>query len=210
MDAEAPHEAGLAPRVASAAELRALVADLVRREQAQSGESLGYRVIGIHASPTWTGDGVVANGEAVDVVACASVLALREALLEYEDSDRRLVVLTDRTEKELGLDVVARLARRRLHRLDPWETVKRLFRASRLDPRLAKAPALADALIAVAPPDGYPPVPAGMLDRETALRAVAQRAFDFPQDVDLRGLLHWAAGGGPVTALATAPAPLRA
>src|SRR4051794_16954137 len=120
MDAEANHEAGVGARVASAAELRALVSDLVQREREHELGSLTYGVVGVHAAPEWAGDGLDVEGEPVEVVACRSVLAVREALVEHEGGERRLVLLTDRSERELGLDVVARLARRKLHRLDPW------------------------------------------------------------------------------------------
>src|SRR5215218_3308109 len=110
MDAEARHEAGVRLRAASAAELRALMSDLVRREREQELHSFAYGIVGVHAAPQWNGEGLEVEGEQVEVVPCPSVLAFREALVEHEGSEGRLVLLTDRSEKELGLDVLARLA----------------------------------------------------------------------------------------------------
>src|SRR5688572_28601167 len=88
------------------------------------------RVIGVYALTPWTGPSSLAvDGEDVEVGFCPSTLAVRERLASRTAADVRLVVITDRTENELGGDVLATLARRLLYRIDPWRVVLDLFRA---------------------------------------------------------------------------------
>ena len=122
-------------------------------------------VIGIHAPSPWAGPGSIrVDGEEVEVAYCPSVLAVRERLASRDPEGRRLVLVTDQTEAELGSDVLARLAKRRLLRIDPWRVVLDLFRARGLDPRVRRDRWLAEALLEWAPADGYAPVPSGVLD----------------------------------------------
>ena len=54
---------------------------------------------------------------------------------------------TDRDERDLGVDVVGRLERRRLHTLEPWMAVAASFGAQVVDPALRAIPELAAALL---------------------------------------------------------------
>src|SRR5205814_1198513 len=83
---------------------------------------------------------------------------VRERLGQSEDDGHRLMLITTLSESDLGEDVVARLARRRLAPIDPWEGAVRLFQASKADPRLRRDGWMANALIESAPPNGYPAV----------------------------------------------------
>ena len=111
---------------------------------------------------------------------------------------------------DLGHDVVARLARSRLFAIDHWATLCALFRAKELDRSICD-PAIAQALIEHAPPDGYPPVSAGVLDGGTVWRALSRHVFDMGEsEPDLVSLLLWATTkSGPARYLA-APPELRA
>ena len=115
------------------------------------------------------------DGESVEVsaanwpvVACSSPLAVREAMRRYADSATPVVLLFAGTEDELGRDVLARCAKRRVFSHDPWRTVLALFRAAHLDPRLARQRWLAELLLRFLPPEGYLPVRSLALDRERA------------------------------------------
>src|SRR4051794_6598095 len=99
----------------------------------------GARIIGIHTSDSWTGSSVVdVAGTEVDVVSAVSPLQVRELMIDREDGARPLVLLTSMSARDLGSDVVARLAGRQLMATDPWSLVIDAFKARDLDPRLLK------------------------------------------------------------------------
>ena len=180
----------------------------VARARRKDPEAL---VIGLRAPGPWAGDdGLDLGDRRYDVVVADTVLAVRQALDAAEGRGRPTVVLTPLDQTELGQDVVARLARSRLSPVDPWEAVKGLFQARRLDPSVRER-CLARALLEHVPPEGkYPPVPAGVLDAATAWRAVLHHGFGLEdREPDLPGLLRWAAAPGADRYLA-APADLRA
>ena len=152
-------------------------------------------VVGVQAAGEWQGDGeLLVDDRRFAVVRADTVLAVREVLATAEADRRPTILLTGLDQSELGHDVVARLARGRLRRLDPWEGVKRLFRARRLDPALREA-CLARDLLESKPPDrDYDPVPAGVLDAGTAWPAILHHALGLEdREPDLAGLLRWAA-----------------
>lgn len=117
-------------------------------------------VIAVRAEPTWTGPDVIEDGDVpVRVVSCPSPLSVRAALVDHERSELTevLALLTQCSDGELGPDVLARLAKGRVLSLDPFTAVAALFRASVLDPALARDERwLIDDLIALAPPGGWP------------------------------------------------------
>ena len=57
-----------------------------------------------------------------------------------------------------------------------WESVRALFKARLIDPTL-RARCVAQALLEYAPPAGYLPVQAGVLDAGTAWRALFHHGF---------------------------------
>ncbi len=127
------------------------------------------------------------------VVSANNVLRVREALSQAEQNQEKLVLLTDLGQGELGNDVVARLLRCRLFPIDNWATVGALFKAKELDRAICN-PVLAEALIENAPPDGYPPVKAGVLDAGTVWKAICRHIFGMGErEPDLPALLIWAA-----------------
>src|SRR5690606_38254485 len=126
------------------------------------------------------------------VVRADTVFEVREALLSAEKEKRRLVLLTGLQQHDLGHDVVGRLARSRLFAVDHWASLCSLFKAKELD-RAILDPAIAQALMEYAPPDGYPPVSAGLLDAGTVWRAICRHVFDMGErEPDLVSLLLWA------------------
>lgn len=151
------------------------------------------RRIGVFTRGPWSGPTRLRVGqEEADVVFCDSTLAVREALVSHEHDDRVLVVLTPCEDRDLGADVLARLAKRRLLRSDPWQNVMALFRARDVDPRIARERWMASALLEAAPPEGPPPAPSGMLDAEHAWGVLFNWLRLPSSRPDARTLLVWA------------------
>jgi len=117
----------------------------------------------------WSGPPRITIGKLPHRVAfCRSDLELRELLRAADAEKEPLVALCPFDSSQLGEDVLARLAKRRVHPPDAMEILGSLFQATSVDSRiLANAP-LKDALIEHAPTDGYTPVAGGVLDLQTA------------------------------------------
>lgn len=130
---------------------------------------------------------------------CASVLEMRDRLLEPPVEGEVLVLLANRPDEALGPDLLCRLLRRRLLDIDPWKALRQAFGASRLDPRLAHEPWLAEALLDSQPAGGYPPVPTSSLDLDSAWRAFLEAHLALGDGAtDPMSLLRWSLGnGGP-------------
>lgn len=168
-------------------QLRTLIDDKWQRD-------LDAVAVGLHVTPSWHGPSEVefAFGKA-DVVRADTVLEVREALRAAEKDSSRIVLFTGLQQSDLGHDVVARLARARLFTVDHWASLCSLFKAKELDRSICE-PAIAQALIEYAPPDGYPPVSAGLLDAGTVWRAICRHVFEMGErEPDLVSLLLWAA-----------------
>lgn len=124
---------------------------------------------------------------------CPSGLAVREVLAQPVVSGELAVVLTDRPDDEIGLDVIARLVRHRVLEIDPWLALRQSFGAVDLDPRLAEHAWLATELLAELPPGGYPRVPAGSLDLDTAWAAFLEHRLGLAEGAcDVASMLRWA------------------
>lgn len=178
--------------------VRALL-DEAKRKNYRSG------VLGVRTRPEWTGSNTFVHDEIpVSVVPCVSSLAVREALLE-RTREQWLVVLTDRSDSDLGAGVLSHLVFNRLRTPDPWEAVRHRFAATGIDPALTSAPShreLAAGLLAAAPAGGWPPAPGGVLTIDHALGAVAGLHLGLGDPaVDATTVLTW-------TADETAPARL--
>lgn len=167
-------------------QLRTLVEDKWQRDQ-------DAHAVGLHVTTPWRGPAEVEFdfGKA-SVVRADTVFQVREELLSAERQNRRIILLTRLQQGDLGHDVVARLARSRLFPVDHWASLCALFRAKELDRSICD-PAIAQALLDNAPPDGYPPVSAGILDAGTVWRAVSRHVFEMGEsEPDLVALLLWA------------------
>jgi hypothetical protein len=168
-----------------------------------------HRVFALRHSGPWSGpDAATIAGDTFRIRFCGSPLAIREALVEAEDPPAPLIVLTPLTEIELEHDVRARLAKRRVHPLEPWGLLREVLQAQRIDPRLTREPWLAEALLKARPASGWPALPGGVLDADTAWGLLLSQhlGLETPRP-DLTTLLRWAMTEG--ARLAQVPDPLR-
>lgn len=174
------------------------ISESVLRALAGEAQRDGY-VSGIlvaAAEPKWTGEPELElEAGRVRVEPCISALAIRDVIAQYEPKpDELLVILTDRDERDVGQEVLARIWRNRLQRPSNWEALRQLFRVDQLDPALADMRWLVDLLVQVAPPRGYPPPPGGLLDLATAWRTVLRHALRLGvNDPTLQDFLVWGA-----------------
>ena len=102
------------------------------------------------------------------VAFCRSDLELRELLHSAEVEKELLIALCPFESAQLGEDVLARLAKRRVHPPQQMEILASLFQATSVDHRILANSPLIHALVEHSPSDGYPPVAAGVLDLQTA------------------------------------------
>jgi hypothetical protein len=190
---------------ASPAELRALVAK-ARGKNYRSG------AIGVRARPRWTGPDTIEvdGGTPARVVPCVSALAARAALLDWDRSGW-LILLTDRSDDDLGEGLLAHLVFQRLQLPSLWEAVRDRFQARQLDPLLVREDRqLAETLLAETPPQGWPPVAGGVLTRDVAWAALAERVLGLPRErLDALGLLEWTLDEVRVGSVARLPEPVR-
>lgn len=172
----------------------------------------GARVIGIRTRGGWAGpDTITVDEVELPIIVGRSPLQVREALLGVGDDGGSAVLLTDLDERQLGGDVVGRLARHRLYAIDSWQVVCDLFGAKSVDSRIGNQRWLADALLEVLPESGPDPVPAGVLDYRSAWTALLRFGLGFRDEVvDLRAILEWALEPGAIDRYAAAPEQLRA
>ncbi|MDW9414209.1 BREX-2 system phosphatase PglZ [Sinorhizobium meliloti] len=138
------------------------------------------------------------HGKQFRIVWCESALEIREALAGIEDGpDARLLLITHLEDSLLGADVVARFPRGRLMATSRWDALRAAFSARDLDPRLRGQDWLSDLLLDRPPAAGYPPVPGGVLDLDTAWRFCLEHAVGLPDArADVGALLAWTAGEG--------------
>lgn len=169
-------------------------------------------VMGFRSDAPWKGPEHLRIGEHEYCIAqCDSVLQLRERLLRAEQAGERLAVITPLEDREVGLDVVARFARRRFFRLHVWDLVRDLYGIRAIDPRIVKKPRLGRALIEDVAAEDRPPLPSGTLDVETAWGLVlhARYALDGPRP-DVATLLRWSQNDAGVRRFVQEPEDVRA
>src|ERR1700736_5427146 len=138
------------------------------------------------------------GGKPFKIAWCESVLEIREALAGIEEvPDARLVLITPLEDGLLGADVVARFPRGRFMAASRWDALRAAFAARDLDPRLRGQDWLSDLLLERPPAAGYPPVPGGVLDLDTAWRFCLEHAVGLADvRADVGALLAWTAGEG--------------
>lgn len=169
-------------------------------------------IIGIQTSDMWTGPSTLdVDGREVEVIPVISPLQVRELMEDRGQSGTPLVLLTSLTAQELGLDVVSRLAGRQLMTPDAWALVIDAFKARDLDPRLLKHRWMATVLLESMPIAGYPPVPAGVLDSETARALVLEGRLGLHVSrPDALALLEWLTATGNIDRFQMLPDEIRA
>ena len=155
------------------------------------------RVVAVRAPAQWNGPDTLDTGAGpVEIRTCVSSLAIREQLAHLDGesgSPKRLILLTEVPDEELGSEVTARLWRNAVVKPSGWEAVKELFRVSDLDPALADARWLVDLLVEVAPSSrSYPTPPSGYLDYDTAWREFLRHGLGITEARPVaRDLLRW-------------------
>ena len=192
----------------SLAQVRAQVRSI--REKARKARAIAISLPALDAAEP-APETMRIGSEELPVFRSGSVLALRERLVDLADDGPPLVVLTDLPETELGHDLLARFAHRRVFCIEPWQLVKDRFRAVNVDPRLAKHHDwVARALLDAEPEAGYPPVPSGFLDAETAWRHLFNALVGTRRgERDPETLLGWALDDAPAERLGTLPDAVR-
>jgi hypothetical protein len=159
------------------------------------------RVIAIQAKAKaqWP-ESITLAGRAFQLRWCESPLMAREALSALEESGdgqeaRGLILLTPMASRDLGGDVVARLARTQVFQPDAWGMVQQLFKAREIDARLSRFRWMAQLLVERASMGAYPPVPNGFLDLDTAWRHTLSRCLALEASrPDAAMLLSWSLG----------------
>jgi hypothetical protein len=160
------------------------------------------RLLVVGTTPEWDGPEVLDTEHGpVRIVCGTSVLAVRVAMVDHPDET--LVVLTDRTMKELGSEVAAQAWRGRIERPSPWNAVLALFRAKELDPQLKGKRWMVDLLVRRAPANrGYPQPIGGVLTTEIAWETCYRHVLGLPPEPTTVDLVRWVASGTAEPALA--------
>lgn len=151
------------------------------------------RVFGIQTAGRWTGQPVREYGEETyRVVQCDSPLAMRVALQEDDPHVTAKVLLTNLPQEQIGADILVRLARRKFYPINNWQIIQEHFQARVIDPRVTEHSWMGERLVELAPMEGYPPVPSGVLDAETAWGILLEREIGLAvARPDLVALLKW-------------------
>src|SRR5579884_1304579 len=124
------------------------------REKGRLPGVVAFYAPGIYAGP----DSLAFDGEQVKIRRCDCVLEVREALAARDGKTETEVLVTPVPYEELGQDVLARLAGRKLFRADSWAAARSRFHAVSVDPRLVREGWIADLLIELSGND-FPVLP---------------------------------------------------
>lgn len=161
----------------------------IQKRLAEDGSS--KRCIGV-LGEGWVGPEQVRVGDEVfRVVFCASPLAVREQMAAVVSDGPRLVVVTNCSEQVLGADVQARVFRNRFQPVDPWQTVRELFQATRLGPGVPQEAWLRDELVAATVEQRSSLAAGTVLDVETVKQVIFRRLGMARGVTDLRDVLTW-------------------
>lgn len=156
------------------------------------------RTIGLRVGGSWDGpDTLALGGTTCHVRWCPSALAFREALAEDLASDDLRVLLTERSDQDLGGDVLARLPKRRLSFLDPWAALQHRHAISTVAPRLRGRSFtwLAEELLRHTPDRGLRIEATGFLSEAEAWRGWLEFRFGIPGGArSLGDFVEWAEG----------------
>jgi hypothetical protein len=161
-------------------------------------------------------DAIKLSGRPFRLRWCESPLMAREALSALEEgADEQagagLIVLTPLSARDLGGDVVARLARAQVFQPDAWGMVQQLFKAREVDARLGRFRWMAQLLVERSSMGAYPPVPNGFLDTDTAWRHVLGRCLTLQAaQPDAAMLLNWSLGADSAGYFEALPAQAKA
>ena len=155
---------------------------------------------------------ISARGKQFAVQWCESRLALREALVQLEQSneDARLLLVTPLADTDLPADIAARLTRARVFQAREWDVLRPLFGAVSVDARLGKYPWMAQVLIDLSAQGAYAELPSRFLDLDTAWREFLSRGLQLGSArPDALELLQWTLDALVESRLAALPEPVR-
>lgn len=168
-------------------ELRSQVCAILKGKEA--------RVLALRSRASWPGGTLTCDGQTFEVCQVRSVLEFHERVLDAEERQVPLVCLTELSQNDLGLDLVARLFRKRLHSIDAWTAVRSRFQAQEVEASLVPQTHLARALIDAEPASGYSKVRGRVLTADKAWSCLFCYALGIPADyLDALSLLQWSAG----------------
>ena len=166
----------------------------------------GTKSIAIRCKTKWSGNSSYEdNGEVFQIHQCDSPLAMRLALRESGD-EKTTVLVTDLDDHDISDDILVRLKPRKLIPLDSWQIVKALFQVRAVDPRVTRHGWMADVLMDLIPPNGYPPVATGFLDAETVWGIVLDHYLGLSgYSLDLLAVLKWSIDPKNIERFCSAP-----
>ncbi len=158
--------------------------------------------------------GVTFEGEHIEIRRCDSVLEIRDFLASRAEADAKRVISASETPpslapatavlltrvpyEELGEDVLARLAGRKLFRADSWGAVMSRFQAVKLDPRLVHEGWIAELLLTL-PGNDFPAVPNGYLTIESVWQTLLGKLVGLGEErLDAVAMLRWLAASGSI------------
>lgn len=117
----------------------------------------------------YSGSGTISvDKEPFMVRQCRSDLEARQVLAESQDPGAKAVLLFTIPHNKLGVDLVCRFAARRLLTIDPASTLKELYAAKTVDPRITQNRELVEALVEKAAAGHAIVTPAGVLEADLA------------------------------------------
>lgn len=163
---------------------------------------LNSDVVLIRYSGDWSGpDSVKANGKGdagttYKIAVGIGPLHIRQILSERDGSP--IAILTDVVDKELGSDLKARIYRRKIQQVDPWDAVKSIFKASRIHLTRNSKVVVQGFLdmYALSPEHLVTPAPAGMLDESLIWREIFSMVGLTGTFIDTALLVQWCDKGG--------------
>lgn len=150
--------------------------------------------VGIRAeAPSDLGETLRVGEQELPVACCESVLEVRERLAGWDASNGPLIIVANLEDRELGYDVLARLAKRRFYSINPWQLVKEKFHVQDIDPRITEPhPWVAQAVLDAPPSAEVAPASSGFLDAETLWKFLFGHLLGFPGGRrDAESILEW-------------------
>ena len=172
---------------ATAAQLLPTVERALKRARGAS------RVVLVRADPDAAPPTLRLDEEPAEVRTSSSPLEIRSLVTRHAGADTTLVVLTNCDRRDLGDDLLARVAGREVFPLDRWQSIKELFGVDHISADLSRKRYLADALIEARPVGGYPKGRTRVLDTDQAVAALQREYLGISPDIgNLGGLIHWA------------------
>jgi hypothetical protein len=153
----------------------------------------GCQHFAIRSAGNWTGpDHLTIDGAEHLIFDCVSDLQIREAMIQADRENKPSVLLCSMSDERLGDDVLSRIAKQKVFAPQLKEMIGELFAVRVIDPRVTKTKPLMQGLLDHVPAQGYPPVPGGSLDLQTAWVTLLGRIMgETVESPSLSKLLEW-------------------